>query len=103
MSFEQFTDDQLAAELAARRAAQHDASAADASAARANLASGGTGDVGAPDLHPHLLAKQAVNDGLTKQGLSHDEALALGVAQLANAALRGDVRAGYHGRVEPGA
>lgn len=90
----------LQAEMA-RRAA--DANAAASSAARSTLASGAVGDVGAPDIHPMDLARKAIADGLNIQHRSHADALALGVAQIMNAAVRGDVRANYTGRTAPGA
>ncbi len=97
--FDSFDTDELAAELARR---QNDANAAAATAARSSLASGAIGDVGAPDPHPMDLARQAIEDGLSK-GRSRHEAVALGVAQVLNAALRGDTRTRYTGRTEPGA
>lgn len=95
--------DQIAALQAAQVATQNDALAAAATAARSGLAAGGVGDVGAPDVHPMVLAKQAINDGVTKQHLSRQDAVALGVAQIMNAAVKGDPRVNYVGRVAPGA
>lgn len=93
-----YTVAQLEAELA-RQAGDEQAAAA--STARAHLASGATGDVPPATPHPNDLAKLAIRDGL-ETGRSRAEALALGVAQILNAAIRGDTRANYTGRTDPG-
>lgn len=64
---------------------------------RVLVASGATGDVGAPDIHPKDLARQAIHDGLSRRHLSRDESVALGVAEIFKAAERGDTRVHYVG------
>lgn len=88
---------------AAQLAAQGDAEAAAAVAARQLLTSGATGDPTVPDVHPTVLAKKAIADGINTQHLSVSQAMALGVAQIMNAAAKGDTRVNYVGRTAPGA
>lgn len=94
---------QVAALQAAQLATAGDAAAAAATAARQLVTSGAVGDPTVPDVHPMDLAKQAIADGINKQHLSVQQAMALGVAQIMNGAARGDQRVNYGGRVAPGA
>ena len=106
MTFENFTDDELAAEMATRRAAAAQASGDAATTAAVNarhgLSSGGTGDVPAAGPHPMELAKAAISDAIYNKHQSREQAVALGIAQVMSAAARGDDRVRYRGRVEPG-
>ena len=112
--YDDITTDDLTAEIERRQSAARrvlgiadprdtaDAATAASVAARSGLASGGVGDVGAVGPHPRELARRAIHEAMNVQHLGRQEAIALGVAQVVNAALRGDERAKYKGRTEPG-